>query len=215
MVTSLPFFADMPVVPVVYRRLCQRQGLDRLPKSRHAFVRTSGALLAVLSLAVCAPALLTTAYAQRIENQVAVFAALDKVTARISRLEIKLGDSVRFGALKIKPRTCYSRAADQQPKTSTFVEVQEVQLDSSEKKIFSGWMFAENPGLNAVEHPVYDVWLTECLSPKVVAGRTPSTSAARANPQPNAPAATAEPGAGLAPGPGAGEDDFRRRRPPR
>lgn len=147
--------------------------------------------------------------AQRIENQVAVFAALDKVTARISRLEIKLNDTVKFGSLKVTPRVCYSRPPDQPPKTDTFVEVGETQLDGSEKKLFSGWMFAESPGLNAVEHPVYDVWLTECMSPKVVArAPTPGQAAAKQG---------AAPAQGQAPLPPAGpaDDDFRRRRPPR
>jgi hypothetical protein len=107
----------------------------------------------------------TPAAAQRIENGIAVFAALDKVTANISTLEIKLGETVRFGALKVTPRACYTRAPTEPPKTTSFVEVDEVLLDGKEKRIFSGWMFAESPGLNAVEHPVFDVWLTDCAQP--------------------------------------------------
>lgn len=110
-------------------------------------------------------ALPNAANAQRIENGVAVFAALDKVTARISKLEIKLGDTVRFGALKLTPRACYSRPPTEPPKTTSFVEVQEIMLDGKEQRIFSGWMFAESPGLNAVEHPVFDLWLTDCSTP--------------------------------------------------
>lgn len=103
--------------------------------------------------------------AQRIENGVAVFAALDKVTARIQKLEVKLGDTVTFGALRITPRMCYTRAPTEPPKTTSFVQVDEVMLDGKQNRIFSGWMFAESPGLNAVEHPVFDVWLTDCVQP--------------------------------------------------
>lgn len=103
--------------------------------------------------------------AERIENGVAVFSALDKVTARISTLEVALGETKQFGALKVTPRACYSRPATEQPKTTTFVEVDEMQLDGQQKRIFTGWMFAESPGLNAVEHPVFDVWLTQCQKP--------------------------------------------------
>ena len=73
-----------------------------------------------------------------------------------------MGETVRFGALKVTPRACYSRPPTEAPKTTSFVEVQEILLDGKEQRIFSGWMFAENPGLNAIEHPVFDVWLTEC-----------------------------------------------------
>lgn len=118
-----------------------------------------GPWLAVLAL--FAPG----AYADRIENTTAVFSALDKVTARISRFEVALNETREFGALKVTPRVCFSRPATEQPKTTSFVQVDEVQLDGSEKRIFSGWMFAESPGLNAVEHAVFDVWLTDCIKP--------------------------------------------------
>jgi hypothetical protein len=107
-----------------------------------------------------------SAHADRIENGVAVFSALDKVTARTSKFEVPLNSTVQFGALKVTPRVCYSRPPEEQPKTTSFVEVDEVQLDGQETRIFTGWMFAESPGLNAVEHPVFDVWLTDCEKPK-------------------------------------------------
>lgn len=119
------------------------------------------------------------AAAERLENQVAVFSALDKVTARIQKLEVPLNETVTFGALKVTPRICYSRPPTEQPKTTSFVEVDEIQLDGKEKRIFSGWMFAESPGLNAVEHPVFDVWLTQCEKPsKSVAVKERGTGAA-------------------------------------
>lgn len=116
------------------------------------------------------------ARADRIENQVAIFSALDKVTARISKFEVALGETATFGALKVTPRVCYSRPSTEQPKTTTFVEVDEIQLDGQPKRIFTGWMFAESPGLYGVEHPTYDVWLTECSKPKTTtAQRAPAS----------------------------------------
>jgi hypothetical protein len=105
------------------------------------------------------------AHADRIENGVAVFAALDKVTARTSKFEVPLNETAQFGALKVTPRACYSRPPTEQPKTTSFVEVDEIELDGQQKRIFTGWMFAESPGLHAVEHPVFDVWLTSCQKP--------------------------------------------------
>jgi hypothetical protein len=105
------------------------------------------------------------AQADRIENGVAVFSALDKVTARISKFEVELNKTVEFGALRVTPRVCYSRPPTEEPKTTTFVEVDETQLDGTEKRIFTGWMFAESPGIYGLEHPTYDVWLTACEKP--------------------------------------------------
>lgn len=118
----------------------------------------------IVSLAALTP--LGSALADRIENDVAVFAALDKVTARISKLEVPLGQTVEFGSLKVTPRICYTRPATEQPQTTSFVEVDEKELEGETKRIFTGWMFAESPGLNAVEHPVFDIWLTNCNKPR-------------------------------------------------
>ena len=132
------------------------------------------------------------AAAQRIENSVAIFAALDKVTAKISRLEVPLNQTAKFGALKITPRACYTRAPTEPPKTTTFVEVDEVLLDDKEKRIFSGWMFADSPGLNAVEHPVFDVWLTECTAPRAT-GRAQKAACHRARASAGGQQAAGEP----------------------
>ncbi|MEQ1714813.1 MAG: DUF2155 domain-containing protein [Hyphomicrobium sp.] len=131
-----------------------------------------------MATAILAVAVVSPANADRIENQVAIFSALDKVTARISKFEVPLGQTATFGALKVTPRVCFSRPPTEQPKTTTFVEVEEVQLDGKEKRIFTGWMFAESPGLYGVEHPTFDVWLTECQKPnKTTAQKAPSAAA--------------------------------------
>jgi hypothetical protein len=147
--------------PAHARRARPRPGV---PASA-VLVSAIGCLLPIVSA--------TPAAAQRIENSVAVFAALDKVTAKISRLEVPLNQTATFGALKVTPRVCFTRAPTEPPKTTTFVEVEEMLLDGKEKRIFSGWMFADSPGLNAVEHPVFDVWLTDCTHPRAAAQRPP------------------------------------------
>lgn len=134
------------------------------------------------------------AHADRIENGVAVFSALDKVTARTSKFEVPLNSTAQFGALKVTPRVCYSRPPEEQPKTTSFVEVDEIQLDGQEKRIFTGWMFAESPGLNAVEHPVFDVWLTDCQKPKgSIAQHAPPGDDGTAAPADAAPAPEEDP----------------------
>jgi hypothetical protein len=104
--------------------------------------------------------------AERVANPVALFAGLDKITGITTAFEVKIGEEKRFGGLAVKPEVCYSRPPTEEPKTTSFVEVDELGADQSRKRIFTGWMFAESPGLNAVEHPIYDVWLTGCRDPK-------------------------------------------------
>lgn len=98
----------------------------------------------------------------RISNKVAVFSGIDKITGRIITFDVYIDETVQFGALQVTPRVCYSRDETQKPKTTTFVEVDEITLDRKIRRIFTGWMFADSPGLNAVDHAVYDVWLKNC-----------------------------------------------------
>ncbi len=113
-----------------------------------------------------------TAMAGAQKNPIAVFAGLDKVTGRITTFEIKVDDVRRFGSLNVRPRVCYTRPITEEPKTTSFLEVDQNNLDGSLTRIFTGWMLAQSPGLNAIEHPVYDIWLTGCRNPKVQLKKT-------------------------------------------
>jgi hypothetical protein len=127
----------------------------RMIASRH-LRRVRSALAAALVI-VAAPAA-----AERIANPVAEFTGIDKITGRIITFDVYIDETVQFGALQVTPRVCYSRPETEEPKTDSFVEVDEITLDRKIRRIFTGWMFAESPGLNAVEHAVYDVWLKAC-----------------------------------------------------
>src|SRR5205823_11982617 len=102
---------------------------------------------------------------QKIENARAVFAGLDKITGRTISFDAAIGETVQFGALQVTARACYTRPPTEATNTDAFVEVDEVTLQGEIKRIFTGWMFALSPGLHAVEHPIYDIWLTDCAQP--------------------------------------------------
>ncbi|HEY1311328.1 MAG TPA: DUF2155 domain-containing protein, partial [Pseudolabrys sp.] len=124
---------------------------------------------------------------QRIANPTAVFAGLDKITGRIISFDVAINETVQFGALQVTPRVCYSRPPTETPNTDAFVEVDEVTLQGEIKRIFTGWMFAASPGLHAVEHPIYDVWVTDCKG-----GTNPNVAEAPTD-QPAAPKQPARP----------------------
>ena len=121
----------------------------------HQWASLAGGALLALGLA-------GAAHAERIKNPVAEFAGIDKITGRIMTFDAYIGETVQFGALQVTPRVCYSAPDTEEPKTDSFVEVDEITLDRKIRRIFTGWMFAQSPGLNAVEHPIYDVWLKTC-----------------------------------------------------
>lgn len=101
-------------------------------------------------------------------GNILVMRGLDKVTARTEDFEIRIGEEYRFGSLTILPRYCRERPPEETPEIFVFVEIFEHRPDTREivedngDRIFSGWMFASNPALNPLEHPVYDVWPIDC-----------------------------------------------------
>ena len=103
--------------------------------------------------------------AQKIVNKKASFSGLDKITGRIINFDEDVGETVQFGALRVKTDACYTRPATEAANTDAFVEVDEITLQGEVKRIFSGWMYAASPGLHGVEHPIYDIWLTDCKAP--------------------------------------------------
>ena len=91
---------------------------------------------------------------------------LNKITARTHPMRVKLDTPLRFGTLGIVVRACEKARPEDPPKTIAFLEIREYpvneEITAEPEPIFSGWMLASSPGLNALEHPVYDVWLTDC-----------------------------------------------------
>lgn len=96
----------------------------------------------------------------------AVLKGLNKITARTHPITARLDAPVRFGTLEIIVRACHKARPEDPPRTVAFLEIREYpigrELEYVPDPIFAGWMLASSPGLNALEHPVYDVWLTDC-----------------------------------------------------
>jgi hypothetical protein len=126
--------------------------------------------------------------ATKIVNKKASFSGLDKITGRIINFDEDIGETVQFGALRVKTDACYTRPATEAANTDAFVEVDEITLQGEVKRIFSGWMYAASPGLHGVEHPIYDIWLTDCKGPEqTVVSAAPDTPKPVAAPPPTAP----------------------------
>lgn len=117
-----------------------------------------------VGLGVVVPGLTAVpAFAARVENPVAVFGGIDKITGRTYTFDAYVGETVQFGRLQVTPRVCFSRDETEEQQVDAFVQVDKVSLQNEVDRIFSGWMFADSPALNAVQDPIYDVWLTDCV----------------------------------------------------
>lgn len=112
----------------------------------------------------------------------ALLQALDKVTARITSLEVPVGKTATFGTLRILIHACRKAPPEDPPESAAHLDIIEVRPGAAEKPLFSGWMFASSPALSALEHPVYDIWVKDCIMPP---GQTPiSPAPTPATPEP-------------------------------
>jgi hypothetical protein len=164
-------------------RLAHAIGRRACPAIARARPTLAGAALAAVS-ALSAP---DPALADKISNPIAVFNGLDKITGRIISFEVAINETVQFGALQITPRVCYSRPPTDAPQTDAFAQVDEIDELKKIKRIFSGWMFADSPGLHGVEHPIFDIWLTACKGGTVVIHDSPAAEASAPNPDESPP----------------------------
>ena len=101
-----------------------------------------------------------------IPHSIARLRTLDKVTGHVSTQDLPVGSSQKFGTLEIIVRCCDQTPEEELPEAAAFLEISEKKDGKSTPSlIFSNFMFASNPGISALEHPVYDVWVEACYSP--------------------------------------------------
>jgi hypothetical protein len=100
--------------------------------------------------------------AAAIEANVVVLQGLDKVTARTDTFQVPVGSAHRFGTLEITVHHCWKAPPEEPPENKAFLEIVDIRPDREPKTVFTGWMFSSSPALNALEHPVYDVWVENC-----------------------------------------------------
>lgn len=99
-----------------------------------------------------------------IEDRVATLGLLNKRNNVSKDIEIRTGDSVEEGPVILTLANCERTAPYEFPQeTGAFVQVDVLERGASEHtRVFSGWLYKENPSLNVVEHPIYDVWVKDC-----------------------------------------------------
>ena len=94
-------------------------------------------------------------------NQIsfASLSVLNKITANVDNLDIKLKENFEYGELRIYPIDCYLSSPEEKPETAIYLNVYH---NTKDEKIFSGWMLKSLPSISAIEHPIYDIWVNEC-----------------------------------------------------
>lgn len=91
--------------------------------------------------------------------------SLDKLTARTATFEARVGSTIQYGPLYIKVQACRKAPPIEQPESAAFLQIWEIDPKTEKSEwVFSGWMFASSPALSPMDHPIYDVWVLDCLA---------------------------------------------------
>ena len=156
------------------RRLYRQRGLLGEPASAMVSFPLAGSVL-VAAVRVVLVAIFLFLLPQQVGAQsvlrrsdpwlimpIAILQGLDKITARVSVLAVGVEDTGRYGTLRITVRACRKRPPTEPPESAAFLEISDQKPGELPVVLFSGWMFASSPALNALEHPVYDIWLLDC-----------------------------------------------------
>lgn len=109
----------------------------------------------------------SVANAEGIDKNTAKMQAMDKITGRVSVINVPVGGMVNFGSLSIAVRACKTRPMEETPDNFVFADITDKTLQGEDVNIFRGWMISSSPATHAVEHPIYDVWLLNCIDKKV------------------------------------------------
>lgn len=129
------------------------------------------------------------------QKDTAVLRALDKITGRSTDFTMVVGEPQIYGSLRVDLQVCFQTPPEEPPESAAFLKItsatsKQVQsmavprslteeelaaTDGDDSDVrFSGWMFASSPGLSALEHPVYDIWVIACTTELPVIEETPS-----------------------------------------
>jgi len=141
---------------------------------------SNAALAAVAATAALAG---LSAGALALPGEAVVLQGLDKVTARTVTIKAAVGETITFGTLEITVQACDRKPPTEPPESAIFLDIYEAKPGEPKTDLFHGWMFASSPALNALEHPVYDVWALECLTETPIEGSS-DVPAPRAKPIP-------------------------------
>lgn len=91
-----------------------------------------------------------------------ILQALNKITAKSYKYEVRIGDKIEFERLIIEPLFCWKSSPENIPENKVLLKVVENRLNNTKDQIFYGWMFSSSPSISSMEHPMYDISVVDC-----------------------------------------------------
>ena len=91
--------------------------------------------------------------------------ALNKVSAQVAQFEVPVDELLVFGTLRVVVRSCLQQDPEEGPERMAYIEIDDYKPRVQRTEpVFRGWMLATSPAVSALDHPVYDLWLEDCVN---------------------------------------------------
>ena len=100
--------------------------------------------------------------AKPISGHSVILQLLDKVSARISTMEIKIGEKAKYGSIEIEVFDCKKRPPEEVPEDFVLIRIMDEVSPNNFERVFQGWMLSSSPTVAPFEHPTYDIWVKDC-----------------------------------------------------
>lgn len=105
---------------------------------------------------------LNDSLAEPVNGKLVVLQVLDKITARISTIEILVGEKEKYDSIEIEIFNCKKRSPEEVPEDFVLLRIEEEVSTGNFERVFQGWMISSSPSVTPFEHPTYDVWIKDC-----------------------------------------------------
>ena len=90
---------------------------------------------------------------------------LDKTTNKVTQKIINVNSIIDWESLNIQIYACYSTPPEEIPEDYVLLEIKDT-LSIKKEYIYRGWMISSSPDVTPLEHPIYDLWLIDCMADK-------------------------------------------------
>ena len=101
-----------------------------------------------------------------LEGNKVLLRGIDKVTGRTDTAELTVGETTVFNSLHLTVQKCLKAPPEETPENSAFLLIEEENQNGALNTVFNGWMFSSNPALSAMDHPIFDIWVLDCIIPQ-------------------------------------------------
>ena len=108
--------------------------------------------------------LINLCFSNDLEGNYTHIKVLDKISSKNTLIKLKIGELKKYKDLSIKSIKCKNSEFDDNPEITAYIQVKDLtNKNKDDVFVFNGWMFSSSPSIAPFDHPVYDIWLINCL----------------------------------------------------